>query len=318
MSPLYVLVQALSLEPKAQRRTYNGSSCPCCVGLSLFRARSPCACSPCCCRLAGSIACGRESAPRQQARRHRRSPGLPDEDQRPKVVVLGDSLTAGLGLLETQSYPSLLQQKIDADGFEFEVVNAGVSGDTSAGGLRRLDWALAGRRARADRGARRERRTARAVGRRDEAEPRRDHRDARGHGTSLVILAGMEAPPNYGAEYASSFRRAYREVAHRVPRAVHSVPARQGRRRGVAQPGRRHPSERRRARRIVADTVWPSSSRCSIAVRLMIELRGVSKTVPSGSRHAHDPAPARSARFRTARSWRSPARPAAASRRCSG
>ena len=57
-------------------------------------------------------------------------------------MVLGDSLTAGLGLLETQSYPHLLQEKIDRGRFQFEVVNAGVSGDTSAGGLRRLDWAL--------------------------------------------------------------------------------------------------------------------------------------------------------------------------------
>ena len=70
------------------------------------------------------------------------------EDDAPKIVVLGDSLTAGLGLLETQAYPALLQKKIDDDGYKFEVVNAGVSGDTSAGGLRRLDWALAGGRAR--------------------------------------------------------------------------------------------------------------------------------------------------------------------------
>jgi acyl-CoA thioesterase-1 len=63
---------------------------------------------------------------------------------RPKVVALGDSLTAGLGLVESQSYPAILQQRIDAGGYGFEVVNAGVSGDTSAGGVRRLDWALDG------------------------------------------------------------------------------------------------------------------------------------------------------------------------------
>src|SRR5689334_2257382 len=62
------------------------------------------------------------------------------DDERPKIVVLGDSLTAGLGLLETQSYPHLLQEKVDHDGYNYEVINAGVSGDTSAGGLRRLDW----------------------------------------------------------------------------------------------------------------------------------------------------------------------------------
>ena len=58
--------------------------------------------------------------------------------------MLGDSLTAGLGLPADQAYPSLLQQRLDANGFNYEVVNAGVSGDTSAGGLSRLDWALDG------------------------------------------------------------------------------------------------------------------------------------------------------------------------------
>src|SRR6185436_6657521 len=51
------------------------------------------------------------------------------DDERPKIVALGDSLTAGLGLLDRQSYPRLLQEKIDRDGFNYEVVNAGVSGD---------------------------------------------------------------------------------------------------------------------------------------------------------------------------------------------
>lgn len=62
----------------------------------------------------------------------------------PKIVAFGDSLTAGYGLNPKQSYPALLQQKLDADGYKYEVVNAGVSGDTSAGGLRRLDWSLEG------------------------------------------------------------------------------------------------------------------------------------------------------------------------------
>ena len=63
---------------------------------------------------------------------------------RPRIVVLGDSLTVGLGLQSTDAYPSLLQRRLDAGGYEFEVVNAGVSGDTSAGGLTRLDWSLDG------------------------------------------------------------------------------------------------------------------------------------------------------------------------------
>lgn len=60
----------------------------------------------------------------------------------PKIVAFGDSLTAGYGLSPQESYPALLQKMLDADGFKYEVVNAGVSGDTSAGGVRRIDWSL--------------------------------------------------------------------------------------------------------------------------------------------------------------------------------
>jgi acyl-CoA thioesterase I len=61
---------------------------------------------------------------------------------KPKIVAFGDSLTAGFGLTENESYPYLLQQKLKADGFDYEVINAGVSGDTSQGGLERIDWVL--------------------------------------------------------------------------------------------------------------------------------------------------------------------------------
>src|SRR5687768_11757602 len=61
---------------------------------------------------------------------------------RPKIIALGDSLTAGFGLSEKESYPYLLQEKLKADGYDYEVVNAGQSGDTSLGGLERSDWVL--------------------------------------------------------------------------------------------------------------------------------------------------------------------------------
>ena len=77
----------------------------------------------------------------RNGRRRHGSPS-PPPDVRPKIVVLGDSLTAGLGLVPTESFPAVLQRKIDEDRLSFDVVNAGVSGDTSAGGLRRLDWSL--------------------------------------------------------------------------------------------------------------------------------------------------------------------------------
>ncbi len=64
---------------------------------------------------------------------------------RGRIVVLGDSITAGYGLDDpAAAWPARLQQKIDAAGLAFEVVNAGVSGDTTAGGLRRINWVLAG------------------------------------------------------------------------------------------------------------------------------------------------------------------------------
>ena len=65
-----------------------------------------------------------------------------NDPNRKKILAFGDSLTIGLGLTEAESYPSLLQDKLQADGYDYEVLNAGVSGDTSAGGLQRIDWSL--------------------------------------------------------------------------------------------------------------------------------------------------------------------------------
>lgn len=63
-------------------------------------------------------------------------------NNKPKILAFGDSLTIGLGLTEKESYPSLLQEKLKNDGFDYEVLNAGMSGDTSGGGLERIDWSL--------------------------------------------------------------------------------------------------------------------------------------------------------------------------------
>lgn len=134
------------------------------------------------------------------------------EPARPKVVALGDSLTAGLGLLEQQAYPALLQQRIDAEGYDFEVVNAGVSGDTTAGGLRRLDWALEGdvRVLIVSLGANDGLRGLSAGQMKQNLTTIVEQAKKRG---IVVILAGMEAPPNYGPEYTAAFRRVYQEVA---------------------------------------------------------------------------------------------------------
>src|SRR5262245_27966788 len=63
-------------------------------------------------------------------------------DTRPVIMAFGDSLVAGYGLAQSESFPFRLQQKLDSNGYKYRVVNAGVSGDTSAGGVRRIDWAM--------------------------------------------------------------------------------------------------------------------------------------------------------------------------------
>lgn len=157
---------------------------------------------------------GSKSRPAAQAQPAAATPASSQSPQaaRPRVVVLGDSLSAGLGLSPKEAFPAQLQRKIDADGLKFEVVNAGVSGDTSAGGLRRLDWALDGDvqvlvlGLGANDGLRglpvdEMRRNLSTIVERAQAR------------NIAVVLCGMEAPPNFGASYTSSFRAAYKDIA---------------------------------------------------------------------------------------------------------
>ena len=88
-----------------------------------------------------AAACDKSAASNNNQAKKNAAPPVVDSNK-PKIVAFGDSLTAGFGLSEKESYPYLLQQKINADGFDYEVVNAGVSGDTSVGGLERADWSL--------------------------------------------------------------------------------------------------------------------------------------------------------------------------------
>ncbi|HUE83482.1 MAG TPA: arylesterase [Pyrinomonadaceae bacterium] len=88
-------------------------------------------------------ACRDQSAPAPESTPSRPA-GAQATTSLPKIVAFGDSLTAGYGLPAHETYPALLQERLKQDGDEYEVVNAGVSGDTSAGGVRRIDWALDG------------------------------------------------------------------------------------------------------------------------------------------------------------------------------
>jgi acyl-CoA thioesterase I len=171
------------------------------------------------------------------------------------IVAFGDSLTAGLGVPADQTYPALLGERLRREGYDYRVVNAGVSGDTTAGGLRRVDWAL---RLKPDivilelgvNDALRGQNLASVRGNLDQLVARFQSAGAR------VLIAGMRLPPNYGTPYAEDFRRLFGEVA-RARKAPHipffldgvgAIPR-------LNQPDGIHPTAEGYA--IVVEGLWP-------------------------------------------------------------
>jgi acyl-CoA thioesterase-1 len=176
-------------------------------------------------------------------------------DEPPLVLFLGDSLTAGYGLAEGQAFPALVGRELADEGVEARVVNAGVSGDTTAGGLARLDWVLSqgpdvvvvglggndGLRG-LDLAA-------------TEENLREIVRRSRDTG-ARVILLGMKIPPNYGLDYAGRFEEMYEEIADDldvalVPFLLEGVAAKPT----LNLPDRIHPNAR--GHQVVAETVYP-------------------------------------------------------------
>jgi acyl-CoA thioesterase I len=135
------------------------------------------------------------------------------------IVALGDSLTAGFGVAPEEAWPALIETRLKREGYPYRVVNAGVSGDTTAGGLRRVDWVLRNRPDVA----------VVALGANDglrglgtdamEANLRGIVERLRAGG-ARVLVAGMEVPPNYGAAYARAFRGVFPDVARRTGAAL--------------------------------------------------------------------------------------------------
>jgi len=172
-----------------------------------------------------------------------------------KIVAFGDSLTAGYGLSPEESYPSLLQKKLAADGFDYEVVNAGISGDTSAGGVRRIDWSLEGGDVKVvilELGANDILRGQPIEEMKKNLSTIIERAKARG---AQVLLAGMEAPTNSGIDYRRWTHGAFSDLAkaHNValiPFLLDRVAGIQS----MNQPDGIHPN--REGARIVADTVY--------------------------------------------------------------
>ncbi len=173
-----------------------------------------------------------------------------------RIVVLGDSITAGYGLDPQEAYPALLQKKIDAAGLPYTVSNAGVSGDTTAGGLRRINWALG---KGADvlvvalggndglRGISPEQTEANLSGIIDKARAK--------NAGMKVIIAGMQMPDNMGAEFTAAFKNAFPKVAEAkdavlVPFLLEGV----GGVEALNQADRIHPTAA--GQKKVADNIW--------------------------------------------------------------
>lgn len=130
------------------------------------------------------------------------------------VLFFGDSLTAGYGLAPAQAFPAMIQEKINARGWNFRVVNAGLSGETTAGGLRRIAWIL--QRPMAvlvlELGANDSLRGLPVTEARQNLQGIID-RTRQKYPQARIVLAGMHAPPNLGREYTTSFRTMFSELA---------------------------------------------------------------------------------------------------------
>jgi len=172
------------------------------------------------------------------------------------ILVLGDSLAAGYGLDLSESFPALLQKKITEAGLNFEVVNAGLSGDTSAGGLRRIGWQL---RRKVDvlllelggndglRGLSAGQTQTNLQGIINQVKLKNPE--------AVVVIAGMQMPGNMGKEYTDSFRNIFPDLArknqaHLVPFLLEGVAAKPE----LNLPDMIHPTAE--GHRIVTENVW--------------------------------------------------------------
>lgn len=182
-------------------------------------------------------------------------PETPDRSGQQKIIAFGDSLTAGLGIGRDEAYPALLQELIDAEGYPYEVINAGVSGETSAGGVRRLEWVLEDRDAAM---------LILELGANDGLRGLPPDEMKKNLATIIdlaaereipVLLAGLSVGDEHSNQYVQRFVGVYQELAdeHEVAFMPHFLE-------GVAgvealnQPDGKHPNAA--GARVVAENVW--------------------------------------------------------------
>lgn len=174
-----------------------------------------------------------------------------------RVLVLGNSIAAGSGVAPEEAFPARLQQRVDSLGWNVEIVNGGVSGETTAGGLRRLDWLL--RRPIdvlvVELGGNDGLRGTELAATRSNLQAIIDKARAQ-YPDVRILLAGMQLPPNLGPDYTQRFRALYPELAQQndrvglIPFLLEGV----GGVDSLMQADGIHPTAA--GQRIVADNVW--------------------------------------------------------------
>ena len=180
----------------------------------------------------------------------------PAAEERPVVLFLGTSLTAGYGLPAEEAFPALVQERIDAEGLDYRVVNAGVSGDTSAGGLRRIEWLLQLPIAVLvlELGANDMLRGLDVASLRRNLQATIDRTRAV-HPRMRLVVAGMRALPNLGASYVADFEAVYPSLARAndavlIPFALEGVAGNAP----LNQPDGLHPTAE--GHRRIAEMIW--------------------------------------------------------------
>jgi len=173
-----------------------------------------------------------------------------------RVVVLGDSLAAGYGVEPQEAFPALLQQKVDTAGLKFTVVNAGVSGNTSADGLARIDWLLKRKMdvLVLELGGNDGLRGVPVTAMRDNLQGIIDRVKQR-YPEARILVAGMRLPPNLGPDYTEAFRKVFAELAKKnnaalIPFLLEGV----GGKPLLNQDDHIHPTAD--GHKIIAETVW--------------------------------------------------------------
>lgn len=181
---------------------------------------------------------------------------LVHSQEKKAILFFGDSITAGYGIEQSQAFPELIQNKIDSIGLNYEVINGGLSGETSAGGLRRINWVL-------------QRKVdimilelggndgLRGIDLSSTKENLQEivNRALAKNPDMEIIVAGMQVPPNLGVEYTKEFRELFPSLAKEndltlIPFILEKV----GGIRELNQPDQIHPNVQ--GHKLVAETVW--------------------------------------------------------------